>query len=87
MTGKNFFFKGIFFEHENDFWEYVKIWPETSLSEESLSQMLDLLKKDILSNLQFGLEIKNGEMNHLLEKTFLKAMHLRKKSTIYIKNT
>ena len=40
--------------------------------------MLNLLKKDILVNLQYGCEIKNGDMNRLLEETFLKSMRLRK---------
>lgn len=75
----NFYYKGRFFEDENDFFEYVKKWPETILSEESLDEMLSLLKKDILGNLQFGLEIKNGDMNNLLEKTFFEAMQLRNK--------
>lgn len=76
----NFYYKGRFFEDENDFFEYVKRWPETILSEESLDEMLSLLKKDILVNLQHGLEIKNGDMNTLLEKTFFEAMQLRNKN-------
>ena len=74
----NFYYKWKFFENEIDFFEYVKRWPETILSEESLTEMLNLLKKDILVNLQYGCEIKNGDMNRLLEETFLKSMRLRK---------
>ena len=74
----NFYYKGKFFEDENDFWNYVNAWPNTFLSEESLCEMLNLLRKDILANLQFGCEIKNGDMNTLLEKTFFEAMKLRK---------
>ena len=73
----NFYYKGKFFEDENDFWDYVNRWPETILSEESLNEMLELFKKDVLGNLQHGLEIKNGHMNSLIEKTFFESMKLR----------
>mgnify|MGYP001611762349 CR=1 FL=1 len=75
---KNFYYKGKFFEDENDFFLYVNEWPKTNLSEESLSEMLILLKKDILVNIQEGLVIKNGDMEKLLQETFLKSMVLRK---------
>lgn len=78
LTNK-FYYKGKFFQDENGFFRYVKEWPKTPLTEESLEEMLNMLKKDILCNIQYGIEIKNGDMNNLLEKTFLEAMMLRNK--------
>lgn len=76
--GSEFYYKGKFFKNEIDFEKYVNEWPEIILGEESLGQMLDLLKRDILINLREGAEIKNGEMRDLIEKTFYEAMEMRK---------
>jgi hypothetical protein len=73
----NFYFRGRFFEDERDFLEYIDRWHETFLCEESLTQMLDLFKKSILLILQFGWEIKNGDMNRILENAFFQAMKVR----------
>lgn len=74
----SFYYKGRFFQDQQDFFEYVRRWPDSILSEETLTEMLDLLKKDILINLQFGCEIKNGDMNRILELAFFEAMKTRK---------
>jgi hypothetical protein len=76
MSG-NFYYKLKFFDSEDEFFTYVKAWPKAMLCEESLTIMLDRLKKDILCNLNLDLEIRNGDMDILLQKTFFESMKLR----------
>ncbi len=78
MTG-TFFYKGKFFDNEEDFFRYANEWPKMPLTEESLTTMIELFKRDVLLNLYEHMEIKNGHMEVLLAKTFFESMELRNK--------
>lgn len=57
----------IFFTRKKIFFQYVKAFNESEISEESLSKFLDLFSQNILIN--FGL-YKKGMKNQELRQTF-----------------
>ena len=68
-----FYFQGKYFDNENEFWAYVKEWPNLNLDPVTMYRLFDTFKEDCVINffLMSEKSIKNGEMNKILEETFM----------------
>jgi len=70
-----FYFKGRFFEKQEDFWEYLQEWPLKIADQESFKREWDTLGIDIWSNISIlRIEISNGAVNNILQKNFLRLL-------------
>ena len=77
----NFYYKGKYFENEKDFYEYTMKWTKEIVSEDSLNNMLEEFKKNVLKNLSLEFGIRNGDMNSSLLLAFYMLMENRKNLT------
>lgn len=66
-----FYFRGKFFEKEEDFWAYVMDFSNRKTRAEDFSGLFDMLKKDIWTNIIFrNHEMTNNQVTDLLDETF-----------------
>jgi hypothetical protein len=69
---KNYYFKGKFFEHEEQFWKYVREWDEQKLDEETFKREWQQIGMTIFANMKLrNIELKNGQLIYILESCFL----------------
>lgn len=81
-----FFYKGRFFQNENEFWEYVKDWQFMNTDQETFFSEWEHLGKEIWMNIGLrGQEISNGCLNEILQENFLLLLQkfISKDPTIY----
>jgi hypothetical protein len=66
---QKFFYKGQFFENEEDFWESVKKWHENEVSEEDWDVFFKDLKNSVILNLgMWDKKLTGQQMNTMFEK-------------------
>jgi hypothetical protein len=71
-----FFFKGKFFETEEEFWKYVNEWPFLTTDEETFLRGWSQLGKEIWLNMSMRKqEFTNGALNEILQEHFMYLLH------------
>lgn len=72
QENNKFFYKGKFFQNEEEFWKYVEDWPFMNVDQETFFREWDHLGKDIWMNVGLrGQEISNGALNEVLQENFI----------------
>jgi hypothetical protein len=67
-----FYFKGKYFEKEDEIWKYSKDWPFMNVDQETFFREWDQLGKDIWMNVGLrGIEMSNGALNEILKENFI----------------
>ena len=62
-----FYFKGQFFQTEEEFWIYVKEWPSQTVDAATFAMEWERLGKEMWMNMNiYCPDIKNGELNSML---------------------
>lgn len=68
----NFFFKGKYFENEQELLEYAKEWPFLKTNQETFIREWEKLGQDILMNINVTeIDLSNGSLNEILQDNFL----------------
>ena len=71
-TNDKFYYRGKFFEKEDEFMAYVKDFALRQTTAESFNDLFDILKTDVFMNLSIRkTKISNSELETILEETFL----------------
>lgn len=81
MSKKRFYYKGVFFDNQEDFFKYSSLYENSKITEVSLKEMLSNMEKEIWLNLlnPKEIEITNQEMQGILSKLILELiLELRK---------
>ena len=72
MSNDKFFYKGKFFQNEDEFWKYANDWPFMNTDQETFYREWDHLGKEIWMNIGLrGQEISNGALNEILGENFI----------------
>jgi hypothetical protein len=67
-----FFYKGKFFQNEEEFWKFVEDWPFMNTDQETFFREWEHLGKEIWMNIGLrGQEISNACLNEILQENFL----------------
>lgn len=67
-----FFYKGKFFQNEDEFWKFAEDWPFMNTDQETFYREWEHLGKEIWMNIGLrGQEISNGALNEILQENFL----------------
>lgn len=75
--GKNFYFKGQYFDTEAEFWAYVKQWPSQMTDTGTFSMEWERLGRELWTNMNiYCPNINNGELNQLLTAAQLNALEM-----------
>lgn len=70
-----FYYQGQSFDSEDEFWAYVKRWPNLPLDEQTANRILETLKKEIKLNLFIkDIKFSNSQFSNYIEKVFTYAI-------------
>lgn len=71
-SNDKFFYKGKFFQNEEEFWKFVEDWPFMNTDQQTFFREWEHLGKEIWMNIGLrGQEISNGCLNEILQENFL----------------
>lgn len=71
MEKNKFFYKGKFFQNEEEFWKYTEDWPFMKTDQETFFREWDHLGKELWMNIGMRRnDITNGALNDVLQENF-----------------
>jgi len=75
MNDDKFYFKGVFFDNQEDFWKYVDIYNKSQISQESINHKFSSMARDFFVNLDmYKIKITNAEIEQIITSYYLELL-------------